>query len=88
MIGTFLIFKKKTNDDFLSSTMSFAAGVMIGVSVIDLIPESFEYFKNNYQLKVIPLFCSLFIVIGILISIFIDKSINIVYHNATYVESF
>lgn len=76
MIGTFLIFTKKTSNKILSCTISFAAGVMISVSIIDLIPESIEYFKNIYQIKAVPFICLLFIVIGIFLSILLDKMIK------------
>lgn len=75
MIGTIFIFTKKSNK-ILACTMSFAAGVMISVSIVDLIPESIYYFKNIYQLQIIPFICLFFIVLGIFLSIILDKWIK------------
>lgn len=76
MIGTIFIFTKKTSNKILACAMSFAAGVMISVSIVDLIPESIHYFKNIYQIHIIPFICLLFIVFGIVLSIILDKLIK------------
>lgn len=76
MLGTLPIFKKtKTNK--IISALSFAAGVMITVSIIDLIPESINYLNKTFKTMPTLLITSIFIVSGIIISMTIDKYINI-----------
>ena len=47
IIGSIFIFFKKDKSILLNS-FAFAAGVMITVSLIDLIPESFSYLSTYY----------------------------------------
>lgn len=73
LLGTILIFLKfKNKNKIIANSLSFAAGVMITVSVLDLVPES---------IKLLRLACSpfwtislsfIFIIIGIIISSLID----------------
>ncbi len=74
LIGTILIFIPK-NKKIIIGSLGFAAGVMITISIIDLIPESFKlinlYFKNITFLIVL-----LFINIGIIISMLINKRLE------------
>lgn len=74
MLGSILIFFKDRRGVVLKYSLSFAAGVMICVSIIDLIPESIELLfsgnKNNtFSLSFI---C---IIIGMILSFTIDKII-------------
>lgn len=74
MLGTIFIFIKNTNENnIITSSLSFASGVMITVSLTDLIPESITLFFNIF--KKIPsfLFMTIFVVIGIIFSMLIDK---------------
>ena len=48
MIGTILIFFNKTSNKILVGSLSFASGVMITVSITDLIPSSFELLSTTY----------------------------------------
>lgn len=73
MLGTFLIFKKKKKNNILAPTISFAAGVMISVSICDLIPESINYFSHNYQTIALAIICLIFVTLGIIISMLIDN---------------
>lgn len=74
MIGSLLIFFKDKRGVILKYSLSFAAGVMICVSFIDLIPEStILLFNNNKNQTFILAF--IIIVIGMIISTIIDKSI-------------
>jgi len=72
MLGSILIFLKDKRGVVLKYSLSFASGVMICVSIIDLIPESiellFEGNKNNAFL--LSFIC---IIIGMLLSFTIDK---------------
>lgn len=71
MIGTLFIFCQK-KDTLVMKALSFAAGVMITVSLTDLIPEGQNLLKNHTNSWTIVLITFLFLTIGILISIFIN----------------
>ncbi len=74
MVGTIFIFKKK-NDRIIISSLSFAAGVMSTLSVIDLIPESYSLLINIFPIFPAIIYVLIFVVSGILFSILIDKYI-------------
>lgn len=75
LLGTFIIFINK-NDKIIPKALSFAAGVMITVSITDLIPESINYINKTFKTIPTVLIIGIFISIGIIISITIDKYIN------------
>lgn len=73
MIGALVIFiKKKNHNTIILSSLSFAAGVMITVSITDLIPESIILLRDNLNKINTILICLLGIVFGIVISMLID----------------
>ncbi len=74
MIGSLLIFFKDRRGVVLKYSLSFAAGVMICVSVIDLIPESIELLFNENKNKTFIL-TFVFIIVGMIVSFMIDKLI-------------
>ena len=74
MIGIIFIFLKIKNiNKFICSSLAFASGVMLCVSITDLVPESINLLKEKFY--IIPtILCSLiFIVAGIILSMTIDK---------------
>lgn len=73
MLGTVLVFFKSKNEKIIIKSLGFAAGVMITVSITDLIPESFYLLANIFPLFPVILYILIFIVIGIIISMLIDK---------------
>ena len=73
MIGTIFVFFKKKNNKILISSLGFAAGVMITVSLTDLIPESYNLLKNIYPIFPRMMYILIFIVTGIILSMMIDK---------------
>lgn len=73
MIGTFIIFFKKKNDNIIISSLSFASGVMLSVSIFDLIPESFNLLSSIFKITPTILFILIFISLGIILSMLIDK---------------
>lgn len=74
MIGTvFIILFKKRNNNIIIGSLSFAAGVMITISLIDLIPQSINYINNIFLLFPTIIISSIFIVLGIIVSALIDK---------------
>jgi ZIP family zinc transporter len=85
VIGSILIFTKKNRgDSLLISSLAFAAGVMICISLTDLIPESFNILSK--YMAFLPLFC--FVLIGINIGIisasFIENRANKYENNHLY----
>lgn len=75
LLGTIIIFISK-NNKIIPKALSFAAGVMITVSITDLIPESLNYINKTFKLTPTLLIIGIFISIGIIISMTIDKYIN------------
>lgn len=75
LIGTFFIFYKGDIKTLTKYALSFAAGVMLCVSIVDLIPEALnELVKSNNKITTFTL-TTLFIGVGIIISYLIDKLI-------------
>jgi len=73
MIGTIAIFiKKKDHNKIVLSSLAFAAGVMITVSITDLVPESIALLRDNLSTVATILICILGILFGIVISMLID----------------
>ncbi len=77
LIGIIPIFVKiKNTNKLIAFSCSFAAGVMICVSVSDLIPESLKYLKVNYSGIMVIFLSFIFITLGIIISSIMDKMID------------
>ena len=82
LIGTLPIFVKiNDKNKLIASACSFASGVMICVSILDLIPESLNYLINNYHGLLLILLSFLFMVIGIIISFILEKIVDQVNDN-------
>lgn len=74
MIGTIFIFIKRKNiENIIVTALSFAAGVMICVSITDLIPSSINEISSSFRLFPTYIIMLIFLVIGIIISMTIDK---------------
>lgn len=78
LLGTLpIFFNIKNKNLIIASSCSFASGVMICLSIFDLIPESIEYIRksNNELITIILTF--IFLIVGIFcsngIEIYIDK---------------
>ena len=90
MIGLIVIFfKSKNQDKIILSSLSFAAGVMITVSIVDLIPESINLLYENLSNLGTILLCFLGMVFGIVISMLIDyylpnNEINVVKNTSLF----
>lgn len=74
MIGSIIIFFRKSKN-ILCFSLSFASGVMITVSILDLIPESFIKLNSYFNLFPSILMLGIFFSIGVIISFLIDKYI-------------
>lgn len=73
MLGTIpIFFQKKDENKMISAALSFAAGVMMTVSLTDLIPESLTSLKTTFQTPPTYLLMGTFVVIGIIFSMMID----------------
>lgn len=76
LIGTIPIFINLKNEDtIICSSLSFASGVMICVSITDLIPESINMLEKNLTGFTTIILAFLFLVIGIILSGIISKFI-------------
>ena len=74
MLGSLLIFKNvKNKEKVIASSLGFASGVMITVSLMELIPESISMIQKTFFIIPSILITFIFIVLGILFSIFIDQ---------------
>ncbi len=73
MIGTFLIFRKNQSNNILVSSLGFAAGVMITISITDLLPSSLEMLTNKYFLVPAVLISAILFSLGVLFSMLVDK---------------
>lgn len=76
LLGSTIIFVKTPKIDKITTiSLSFTIGVMLTVSIIDLIPESLTLLNTNLFLKIIYLLIS--INIGIILTLYLDKNIDI-----------
>lgn len=74
MIGTIPIFIKLKNESkIIASSLAFASGVMICVSITDLMPEAIFMLEKNYNGFITIILAFLFMMIGIIFSLFIDN---------------
>lgn len=76
LLGSILIFFKNKEEKVLSSSLAFAAGVMITVSLSDLIPSSIYKIGEYCPFFATFCLCLIGINIGILLSNFIEKKVS------------
>ena len=70
LIGYFFIYIKKDKNKIIKNSLALAAGVMLCVSVIELIPEGLKLLNKSYVIGIIS------IIIGMLLPIISDKIIK------------
>ena len=76
MLGIIPIFIKLKNENkIIAGSLAFAAGVMTCVSITDLIPESVMMLENHYNGAITIILTFLFLMLGMIVSSFIDKNI-------------
>jgi len=74
LLGLIIIFFKiKNTDKIICASLAFAAGVMICVSITDLVPESISMLKTKYSGLIVIILSFIFVMIGIISSTIIDK---------------
>lgn len=84
LIGLIPIFIKIKNKDYIiAASCSFASGVMICISILDLIPEAIRYISNYFNTFIVIILCFIFIMLGIIISMFLDNYIDKVNNNSS-----
>ncbi len=76
LLGSILIFIKANEDKLLTSSLAFAAGVMITVSFTDLIPSSINKIGEYCPFTATICLCLIGINVGVLFSNFIEKKIE------------
>lgn len=72
----FLWINPKKQENMIIISLSFAAGVMISISITELFPESFMLLKSKYTAVLAILFSLIFANIGVIVSKFIDHHIE------------
>ena len=73
-LGGLVVFFGNTKKlNWLSFTMSFAAGVMLYISFVEILPESFIEFSSNYNTTNALLYVFGFFIIGVAFAVFTDK---------------
>ena len=78
MLGVIpLLFNIDNKNKIINISLSFASGVMISASIFDLIPEAFNYFNLTYNYFVSICLLLIIFIIGLLISTYINKLIDI-----------
>lgn len=71
ILGYFIIFFKGDKNKIITFSLSFAAGVMLTISITDLIPSSFNYL-SDYNIIFRLLLMSFFFILGICLSFYIS----------------
>lgn len=84
VIGVIPIFIKIKNKDYIiAAACAFASGVMICISIFDLIPESLRYLSINFNPFLVIFLCLVFMIIGIILSMILDNYIDKVSSNGS-----
>ena len=84
LIGIIPIFFKIKNSNYIiASACAFASGVMICISIFDLVPESIRYLNTNFNSFFVIGLCFIFMFIGIVLSMILDNYIDKVSNNGT-----
>lgn len=73
LIGTLFIYIKYNKEKIIKYSLAFASGVMLSVSIIDLIPESIHLLSKTLTKEKIFIYLLFFTIIGLLIPFIIDK---------------
>lgn len=77
MIGSVIIFcSKKQNNKILVFSLSFAATIMLGISITDLIPTAYTFLSKYYGIPIIVIFFLLGSIFTFLIDQYIPLNSN------------
>lgn len=83
MLGSILIFIKKNDKKILVSSLAFTSGVMLTISILDLIPEAINML-NSYSKNKIFIVIFIYSVLGVITASLIKKMTNIFKNNNLY----
>lgn len=72
----FVLFLKDKTDKVIINSLSFASGIMISLSIFDLIPEGINYIKTNFFMIPSIIICFIFLLIGIIVFSFMSFLCN------------
>ncbi len=72
-----ILFHIKNKEKLITFSLAFSAGVMMTVSLLDLIPESIHYLQISNKVFPSILLSLIFITLGILFSNFVDKELEV-----------
>lgn len=74
LIGGFIPFLKFKNEEkIILSSLAFAAGIMTSISILDLLPSSFNYLFNGYGLIIGLFLILIFFFVGVIVFFLMDK---------------
>lgn len=76
IIGFFIIFIKKGRDNIISKSLGFASGVMLTISIIDLMPNSLDLIIKEYKFIYAVILSLLGFFIGVILSSIIDQKVE------------
>ena len=76
LIGFLFIFIKMDRESIISKALGFASGVMLTISIIDLMPNSLLLIIKSYNLIYTLFFIIMGFLIGIIVSSIIDKKVE------------
>jgi len=76
LIGFLFIFIKKDRVGVISRALGFASGVMLTISLIDLIPNSLDLIINEYKFIYAVFIVLMGFLVGVIISSIIDKKVD------------
>lgn len=75
ILGFFVLWIKN-QENIIAKSLGFSAGVLLFVSIFDLVPSSFSYFKESFMSGFHILFCILFLLLGILLSTILNEGVQ------------
>ena len=74
IIGYFIIYFKGNKNKIITFSLSFASGIMLTISIIDLLPSSFMYLQD-YVIFFRILLIAFFFVLGVFLSFYISLKV-------------
>ncbi len=83
LIGFLFIYIKKDSKSVISKALGFASGIMLTISVIDLLPNAFRLITENYKSLVAIFLIIMGFLVGNYLSSVIDLKVEKNSHNGT-----
>ena len=76
LIGYLFVYIKNDREVIISKALGFASGVMIAISIIDLIPNSFLLISSEYKKNYTIFFILIGQLVGMTFSSIVDKKVE------------